>query len=64
MNIKKLEADYLKQYPDEENPFNWVIQFGLESLFEFVKLRNGRKVLVKENNKTAGGGFLYYNEDE
>lgn len=60
MTIKELEKDYLKQYPKEESPFNWFIQFDIEELINFVKNRKGRKVLIKENLKTLDGGELYY----
>lgn len=57
---ESLEKEYLKQYPKEENPFNWFIVFSEEEIIDFMKKREGRKVLLKEDPDALDGGQLIY----
>tara|TARA_R110000796_G_scaffold73842_1_gene165855 strand:- start:1471 stop:1659 length:189 start_codon:yes stop_codon:yes gene_type:complete len=58
----ELENDYVKQYPNEENPFFWALQFPIEEIEEFVRNRKGRKVLIEEDPEAMDGGKLIYGE--
>tara|TARA_B100000768_G_C11251293_1_gene364218 strand:+ start:1033 stop:1230 length:198 start_codon:yes stop_codon:yes gene_type:complete len=58
--IKKNELNYLKQYPNEENPFNWVYQVNYLIIADFMEKRNGRKILLKIKTGVLDGGELYY----
>ena len=58
--IKKNELNYLEQYPNEENPFNWVYQVNFLIIAEFMEKRNGRKILLKIKTGVLDGGTLIY----
>lgn len=57
---ESLEKEYLKQYPNEESPFNWFIVFSEEEIINFVKNRNGRKILLETTPDNLDGGKLIY----
>ena len=43
-DINELEADYLKQYPDAENPIYWHEMIDLEDILNFMINRKGRQI--------------------
>lgn len=62
-NIYELESEYLEQYPNEENPFNWVKIVSISELVNFMRNRDGRKVgLITSTDKEIDddGGQLVY----
>ena len=52
--------EYLKQYPNEEDPYNWTGYFRYEDIDDFVSKRQGKKVLMKEDLTKTDTGTLYY----
>lgn len=56
----KNEQDYIKQYPNEENPYNWTLMLPFDVIDEFVSKRDGKKVGMKEDENTLDYGILYY----
>ena len=54
------EKEYIEQYPNEENPYNWVLMVSFEDIDEFVSKRKGKKVLMKEDFDKTDFGTLYY----
>jgi len=54
------ENEYLKEFPNEENPFNWQIQVKLEEIYKFVINRNGRIVGIQEDFDSLDYGKLIY----
>jgi len=58
----KNEKDYITQYPNEENPYNWNLMLPFEIIDEFVSKRKGKKVLINENFDKTDFGTLYYEE--
>tara|TARA_R100001440_G_scaffold65769_1_gene86679 strand:- start:340 stop:549 length:210 start_codon:yes stop_codon:yes gene_type:complete len=59
---ENLEKEYLKQYPNEESPFNWFIVFSEDEIVNFVKNRKGRKIGLKTEKDVLDGGELIYIE--
>ena len=58
--MNKNEKEYIEQYPNEENPYNWFMMFSFEEIDEFVSKRNGKKVLCEEDFESTDTGVLYY----
>ncbi len=56
----KNEQEYLKQFPNEENPYNWTLMLPFDVIDEFVSKRDGKKVLIKEDFERTDYGVLYY----
>jgi hypothetical protein len=56
----KNEQDYIKQFPNEENPYNWTLMLPFEVIDEFVSNRKGRKVFINEDFDKTDFGTLYY----
>ena len=61
-DFKTLLTEYLKQYPNEENPLNWHQIIEPEELYEFLKNRKGRKIGLKTEKDVLDGGELIYIE--
>lgn len=59
-DFKTLLAEYLKQYPKEENPLNWHQLITPEEVYDFLKNRKGRKILLKSDPKKLDSGKLIY----
>ena len=59
-DFKTLLTEYLKQYPNEENPLNWHQLIEPEELYEFLKNIKGRKILLKSDPKKMDSGRLIY----
>ena len=55
-DFKTLLTEYLKQYPNEENPLNWHQLIEPEELYEFLKNRKGQKILLKSDPKKMERG--------
>ena len=58
--MNKNYDDYVKQFPKEENPYNWFMMVPFEEIDDFVRKRNGRKVLLRIDSTKTDSGELYY----
>jgi hypothetical protein len=56
----KNEIEYITQFPNEENPYNWILMLPFDVIDEFVSKRDGKKVLIKEDFERTDYGTLYY----
>ena len=59
--LKELEDEYIKQFPNSENPSKSFETFGLDGLIEGYKNRNGKKIrIVYQKFVCDGGRMVYY----
>ena len=48
IKIKRIEQKkYLEEYPNEPNPYNLELTFGVDFINDFIAGRNGRKIVVE-----------------
>lgn len=59
-DFKQLLDEYLKQYPKEENPIFWHSCVNEEQIYEALKNRKGRKIILKTNINVMDSGVLIY----
>lgn len=45
--LLKLITEYIDQYPNEENPFNYLHQLGEDYLIDILKERGGKKIKIE-----------------
>ena len=58
--MNKNEKEYIEQYPEEENPYNWFLMIDFEDIDDFVSKRQGKKVLMNVDFSKTDTGTLYY----
>jgi hypothetical protein len=59
-DINALEADYLKQYPNAENPVYWHEMVDLEDIINFMINRKGRRIEIEMDPNILDKGVLVY----